>query len=482
MGRSLAARIIVPALLLSAAGAHAQTQVRCDEAPATALGTAIAEANPGAILAITGICEQAVTIASVLDAGIAITNDTGVIGAALVATDGIAGELVVNGPIAVTITGITLEGPSSDLGYPAVLGVANGDVVIENAQIVNGWRYGMAVSHNAVARLLNATVSGNGQSNIPGQCDGIRALGGARLYLGRYTPSNTIDTANAVTVENNACNGVTLVTASSLSLVGGTIEGNGGIQIFVTGTSDAGMSGATIVQQQASNLSEAAAVYAYQASRVLVGPGTTIAAGTYGSAVVVASASSLALSDASVGNANAGYPTVWASGVSHVALSSGNRIANNAGGGTAIALDHGSSLVQGMGADLGPSITGEPLSIVPAGDIITGNGTVETQSDIEIGTGAAFPSSWTGSIAVSQNSAFRMDGGISISGAVTLEQGSNGFFNNSAGGLNIVAGGITCPWSTSPSAHVSAPAKVLLSAAGPQAVTIGAVSPDCLGF
>ncbi len=83
---------------------------------------------------------------------------------------------------------------------------------------------------------------------------------------------------------------------------------------------------------------------------------------------------------------------------------------------------------------------------------------------------------------MTQNSAFRMDGGMAISGAVTLQQGSNGFFNNGAGGLNVVSGGVTCPWTTNAAAHVSAPQKVLLSPSGPQAATIGTVSPDCLTF
>jgi len=388
----------------------------------------------------------------------------------------------VSGLIQVTISGLTLEGPSSDLGYPAVLEIDNSTVTIENAQIISGWRNGMAVSHNAMARLLNTTVSGNGMLNVSGQCDGIRAEGGSRVYLGQYTGSGAVDTANTVTVVSNACNGVSLVSASSLTLVGGTIEGNGGIEIFLNGTSDAGIFGATIQQQHAPNVAEAAAVYAYQASRVMLGLGTSVEAGAYGSAVVVTSASSLAVLDTNLSNTTTSYPTLQASGVSHVILSGGNTIANTASGGTAVALDHGSSLVQGQGADLVPSITGQPLAIDPAGDTITGNGAVQVQSDIEIGTGAANPSSWSGSIAVTQNSAFRMDGGMSISGAVTVQQGSNGFFNNAAGGLNVVTGGVMCPWTTSPSSHVSAPQKVVLSPSGPQAVTIGNVSPDCVAF
>ena len=78
-------------------------------------------------------------------------------------------------------------------------------------------------------------------------------------------------------------------------------------------------------------------------------------------------------------------------------------------------------------------------------DTITGNGSVQIESNMELGTGGTTPSSWTGIITVAQNSSLRMDGGITVTGAVKLTQASNGFFNISNGGQNIVTGGVSCP-------------------------------------
>jgi hypothetical protein len=463
-------------------GAHAQTSVRCDEEPTTALGTAVALANPGAILAITGFCQEQVTISSVLQSGITITNDTGLTGASLSGTDGIEGQLVISGPIQVTIVGLTLEGSSSDLGYPSVVSVLGSNVAIANSNITSGWRNGLIVAGNGVATILNTSVTGNGAANIAGQCDGIRASDGGRVFLGEQNPDSSIDTANAVTLENNACNGVSILSGSGLTVAGGTIAGNGGIEVFVDGSSAASVFGATIEQQATPNVAEAAAVDVFQTSRLFLAQGTTVDAGAFGSGVMVGSASSLATVNTTISNDAAAYPTVWVSGVSHAILAGGNEIDAEAASATAIQLDHGSSLVQGQDSDLGPVFAGAPLANAPNGDTIIGNGLIEVQSDMELGTGATTPSTWTGNITTEQNSAFRMDGGITITGLVSLQQGSNGFFNNNAGGLNVVGNGVRCPWTTNAGSHVSAPQKVLFSPTGAQAVTVGDVSPDCLGF
>ena len=199
--------------------------------------------------------------------------------------------------------------------------------------------------------------------------------------------------------------------------------------------------------------------------------------------MVVVSASSLVLVNATLANDTASYPTLAASGVSRLVLSGGNIIGNAAGGGaTAITLDHGIEPRPERGhrscADDGRRAAWRRPG--RRHDHRQRHGTDAER--LQLGTGAATPSSWTGSIAVTQNSAFRMDGGMSISGAVTLQQGSNGFFDTDAGGLNVVTGGVECPCTANAASHISAPQKVLRSPSGPQAVTIGAVSPDCLTF
>ena len=256
---------------------------------------------------------------------------------------------MVSGPIQVTISGITLEGSSSDLGYQSVLSIAGANVAIANAQIVNGWRNGIVVGGNGVATILDTALSGNGKAQVMGQCDGIRASDGARLFLGQLNADGTIDTSNVVTVEGSVGNGISVLAGSSLTLDGGTVEGSGGNEIFVSGASSASISGATIQQQQAPNVAEAYAVYVYQASKLVLAQSTWIDAGTFGGAALVGSASSLVLMNAELKNNTANYATLWASGVSHLVLSGGNIIDNQAGGGTAVTLDHGSNLRRGPG-------------------------------------------------------------------------------------------------------------------------------------
>jgi hypothetical protein len=85
---------------------------------------------------------------------------------------------------------------------------------------------------------------------------------------------------------------------------------------------------------------------------------------------------------------------------------------------------------------------GDPV----AADTISGAGSVQVQSSMDLGQGLISPGStpslvWTLSgsqtINVQQNSSFRLSGGTSISGGnVKIAQGSNGFFNTGAGGVN----------------------------------------------
>src|ERR1700693_5925246 len=94
---------IVVGLAIAAGGhaAAAQTPVPCNSNPTAALGIAIANAGPGAVLAITGLCRQSVEISAPQASGITITNETGNPGAGLLTGDGIQGQLTILGPIMV---------------------------------------------------------------------------------------------------------------------------------------------------------------------------------------------------------------------------------------------------------------------------------------------------------------------------------------------------------------------------------------------
>ena len=455
VGRKLAAILVAWAW---ASGAAAQTAVRCDLAPDTALNLAIAGANPGAILAITGLCKGNAAIASVLQSGLILTNHTGNPLQPLDANDGIAGQLKIAGPLQVAIDGIVLEGPATDDGSASVLLARGSTVTISNAQIVNGWRNGLVVAAKGSAAIANTTITGHGTANVPGEADGIRVMQGSALMLGAMGSDGSVDANAAVTVTNNAGSGIAAFGTSSVTVAGGTIDGNGASQVFVADGSEASLVGTQVTQTAASALPNDFAVQAMQSSRVMLMQGASVVGGTVAGGVLALSSSSLTIMGSTVANDTAGVPAIEASGSSNVLVTGGNSVTNTASGGTAIEIDHSSSLMQTASAPLSPEFAGVPAVTAIAADTISGLGLVQEQSSIDLGIGLIAGANsllWNGSIAVAQNSSFRLSGGVAISGSVTLGQGSNGFFNSKAGGTNTVTGGLTCPWNAVPSAHVT---------------------------
>jgi len=195
------------------------------------------------------------------------------------------------------------------------------------------------------------------------------------------------------------------------------------------------------------------------------------------------SSSSLTAMDARITSDSGSLAAIEASGSSNLLLAGANTVTNAAMNGTAVEIDHSSSLMQLAAAPLLPEFAGAPATQASAADVITGAGLIQEQSSIDLGiglVGGAAGLVWNGSIVVSQNSSFRLSGGVSISGSVTLGQGSNGFFNLSRGGSNSVAGGVTCPWTSAASSHVTAGA---LSPAAPIAADLqSATRTQCLPF
>jgi hypothetical protein len=476
---------IAAGLVLCAIGsaARAQTAVRCDVAPTTALGNAIASANPGAILAITGICQQQVAIASVLQWGLAITNSSGNTQAPLDTGDGIAGQVQIIGPIMVSINGIAIAGPATDQGYLSVVSVLGGHLVITNAQIANGWRNGLVAGAKGTVVATHTTIEGHGAANIAGEADGIRIMQGSALMLGDENSDGTVNAADAVTVTNNAGNGVVALGNSTVTIAGGTIQGNGANQLFLAGAAEASLFGAQVTQTAPSALPANFAIQAMQSSKLLLMQGASVQGGGGSGGALVTSSSSLAMIDSSIANSSA-FPTLEASGSSNVLLSGGNTVTNGAPNGIAVEIDHSSSLMQTVIARLSAEFASAPLAPVAAADTIIGAGLIQEQSSMELGVGLVggiAGLAWTGGITVVQNSAIRLSGGTSISGSVTLGQGSNGFFNVTKGGTNSVVGAVNCPWTAVPSSHLAGAANV--SPSPLLAASLTSTTPNqCLPF
>ncbi|HXQ51162.1 MAG TPA: right-handed parallel beta-helix repeat-containing protein [Stellaceae bacterium] len=459
-GRRAAVAAVIALVTLAGPG-HAQTAVPCDMAPTTALGDAIAIANPGAILAITGLCQQQVVVASALDWGITITNHTGLVLAALADGDGIEGQIRIAGPIQVAISGITLQGPASDPGYDSVVSVSGGATVsIANARIADGWRVGLLATANASATLSNTEVSGNGRANIAGMSDGVRAMDGARIVLGSAAADGTVAAASAVTIDSNAGNGISALSNSSVFMAGGTVTGNGASQVALEGASAAILLGTQIAQTAPSIWPQNFAIQIMHASKLLLAGGASVAAGTFAGGVLAGSASSFAMTGASVTNSGAAAPSVQATGSSNMILAGGNTVTNGVATGPAMQIDHSASMVQSLGASLAGQFPGAPAAAVPVADTIAGFGYVEDQSSMELGVGLIAGANslvWTGTMIVTQNSQFRMSGGAAISGTLKLTQASNGFFTVVNGGTNTVSSQISCPWSVVPTSHIAGP-------------------------
>lgn len=456
---------IAAALIACAIGpaAGAQTAVRCDLAPTTALGDAVALANPGEILAITGICQQQVAMASVLQWGLILTNHSGLPQSPLDAADGIAGQLQIVGPLQIAIDGITLEGPASDQGAASVVSVRGSMVTISNAQIINGWRNGLVVDAKGRAAITTTTIAGHGAANIAGEADGVRVMQGSALILGDEDGDGDVNATGGVIVANNAGNGIAALGASTMTIAGGSIQGNGASQVFIAGATEANLLGAQVTQTNASALPGNFAVQAMQSSKLLLMQGSTIQAGVFAGGVLVSSSSSLTMINSSVTNNNAAVPSIEASGSSNMLLAGGNTVTNGAANGMAIEIDHSSSLMQTAVSALSAEFSGLPVSAAAAADTITGSGVIQEQSSMDLGVGHVVGVNglvWDGAIMVAQNSSFRLSGGTSISGSVTLGQGSNGFFNILWGGTNNVMGGVKCPWTLVPSSHISGAASV----------------------
>jgi hypothetical protein len=237
-----------------------------------------------------------------------------------------------------------------------------------------------------------------------------------------------------------------------------------------------------VTQTGASTLPNNFAMQAMQSSRIMLMQGASVAGGAAAGGVLAMSSSSLTTMGSSIASA-ASWPAIEASGNSNVLLSGGNTVTNSAPGGTVVEIDHSSSLMQIAAAPLSPEFAGVPAIAPSTADGLTGMGLVQEQSSIDLGVGLVGGNAgliWNGSIAVAQNSSFRLSGGVSISGGVTLGQGSNGFFNLAKGGGNSVIGGVSCPWVSVPSSHVTGGA---LSPPAPIAHDLqSATKTQCLPF
>jgi hypothetical protein len=468
----------------------ATRNVDCVGAPTTALGTGLAAASFGDTIAISGTCTQDVTITT---SGLTLTVKAG----DDPQTDGIAAQVEIAGAQNIVINGLLLGVSSGTLTFAspsdqAILYVHDSaSVNIESSTVSNSALLGILAERGARVSLIDSTVISNGlsfggDSTASPSGFGIRAIDNSSIYF------QTVSIG--VFVELNQGGGVALINNSSLialNAASSSIDGNGGQQIYLTGSSSVRATNVTINGNSCPSAC-GDTIDAFNASNVRIdGASSLIEAATNEAAILVSGGSTLLVSGVTVFAPAGTAQVIRASDNSIIALAGGNTICSAAcstsTSGTAVTIDHVSTLIQ---------VSAVLFGYTAAQDMLFGNGIVQLQSTVDLGVGliSGLPSlAWTvqntasNGISVAQNSSFRLEGGatISNSGGVQLGQGSNGFFNTSAGGTNTVNGGVICPFTNIPSAHVVAGNTNALSPTPPFATsfdTANAALHQCLPF
>jgi hypothetical protein len=451
---------------------------------------------------INSLCTQDVTIRT---SGLTLANPSGA-SATLNVNDGVVGQLELAGAANTVIDGLSLGPTTTAEGEVANLFVHDGAAVaVKESQVVNSPLIGIEVARSSGVALTDTAVTGNGASSpAPGQTGmGILVENNSTLILGDMSG------AKPATIENNTGSGVVVDDASSVIVDAATISGNQMTQVTVLGASSGFMTGMTTAPGTVAPTTTIVApsggtfqaVFASGASTLDIEQGVVVTGNQTNSAILLEGSSlllnaSLISSGAGATNPAKSQATISGTANAVIALASGNSICFGTltvatppqctllDAGYAIQINHVSTLLQ-----VGGSVLGYPVEA----DTVTGGGTVQLQSTVDLGIGVngmSTPSlNWTtGSeeIGVSQNSSFRLEGGVVITGQVQLAQGSNGFFNRSQNPLvNTVSAGVLCAFTSIPASHVTISGPSLSPAISPPLATNMAsatVSPQCLAF
>jgi hypothetical protein len=467
---------------------------------ATTLGTLLGTPNgpatispapaSGDTIMISGQCTEDVTVRTSF---LTLTNHNN--SGSLNTSDGVMDhQLELRGAAGTVIDGILIGDASAPFAFSgsesANLYVHNNaSVQLRNAQVSNGPLVGIFVERASGAQILNTTVTGNGSLAPDGNSSmGILAANNATVRLG-----NT-DGSNPVTVEQNSGPGALARESSSLSIYAAAIDHNALAQVSLLGASSGFISGhgtgtTTIIAPTGGCCQ---AISAIAASTLHVESGAVVT-GNADFAAIGLDASTLVLQGSTVasgaGAASPGKsePTIHATGNSVIGLAGGNTVCFGTvagssctvlSGGIVLGVDHVSTLIQ---------LDGSAFGLGSHVDTIGGGGSVQLQSTADLGQGliSGSPSvAWvTGSrgISVAQNSSFRLQGGVNITGSLFLVQASNAFFNFSKGGTNTVSGQVLCLFVTVPAAHVALPDHVSPSPTVSGDMTSVSAN-QCLGF
>ena len=427
-----------------------------------------ATGSPGALGALVGsiVMGTSVTVQGTCVGNIQIMPN----GVTLQADGSVGGEIV--GQVSITGTGATLIGLTIDgtlastYSTDGVVVQPGGSATLSNCTIQHWPGRGVVVDMNAAVGISGGSIKFNTGTPASGGA-AITIKHGSSATIGFAPPFYVEAFSNAAPVEiaSNNGYGIDVENNAQVEIYSANIHDNGGPELYAM-FSNVNIQGGTISAPVLNGPNAIqlvhSSIYLYNTTVTGAGPYTIADWGT----------SMLAMRGSTVTQTGgAGHTALQVTDGSTAASLGGNTV--SASGGSAIFVQNASTFHETNGTSFG---------FAAAGDTITGSGTVQVQSNMELGTGGTAPSAWTGAILVAQNSSFRMDGGMTITGAVSIAQASNAFFNVTNGGKNVVTGGVNCTGVVLAS-HVAAPGNVVTSINGStSAVTIGSTGPACLSF
>jgi hypothetical protein len=438
---------------------------------------------PGDTIKVGGTCAEDVTITT---PQLLLINSSS--NPEAVNGDGVQGQLEVARVTGITLLGLTLGSTSSTVTFAspsdqAQLYVHDGaGITVQYSVVENSSLFGILAAQSSTVSVLNSTVTTNGNGSNPQSTAGIRAINGSTVILAAPDQSPG---ASPTEVNSSHGDGVSLLNGSTLVAQDDTTIGsnNQGRQILIASGSSAHITGGSVDGFSCFTCLDTIDLVGGSLLRLDGGVQVLATAGDF--AILASDGSGIITSGSTIAASTtaADVPIVDATDNSVIILAGGNTICSNScdssATGTAIQVDHVSTLTELPSAEFG----------YPAGaEAIFGDGIAQLQSTIDLGIGLVSSApglAWATSpngISVAQNSSFRLEGGVAITGTVILAQGSNGFFNASAGGTNTVSGGVSCPFNFIPASHVTASSAVL-SPAPTLASNFFSVAPNqCMKF
>jgi parallel beta-helix repeat protein len=196
--------------------------------PEKTIGQAIKTLKPGAVLVVSGTCNENVAIGQEVHR---ITLDGQ--GTATINGDASASTITVTG------SGITIRGFLITGGAPQGIAVVDGgSAVIDGNTIQNADRNGIAVFRNSSADIINNTIQNNPLAGIAIQSNSSARIG----WFG--PPNNRVSAPN--TIQNNGAQGIQVYRGSSAQIFTNTIQNNGSHGVIVDRNAQAEISACTI--------------------------------------------------------------------------------------------------------------------------------------------------------------------------------------------------------------------------------------------